>query len=207
MEFSKDVLLAMEDLKTAGAASKWGKEATDALRRRNVFMNELRQVRRAAVPPACRRLVTAARTQLQQRQRRQRPPKRLPLPPGAQVGIKNPDQLATPSSRNDAAFLITVVLVSSTAATLAGVLLPGDWGFFSSYLLGGISIAVLAIGSTNPGILQYAIDSFSLIFPDYKWAAAAPGTALPLRCQLGAPVALDRRGPTQRGARNAPHPA
>jgi hypothetical protein len=84
------------------------------------------------------------------------------------VGIKNPDQLATPSSRNDAAFLITVVLVSSAVATAAGVLLPGDWGFFSSYLIGGISIAVLAIGSINPGILQYAIDSFSLVFPDYK---------------------------------------
>ncbi len=70
--------------------------------------------------------------------------------------------------RNDAAFLITVVLSSSVVATLAGVFLPGDWGFFTSYLIGGISIAVLAIGSINPGILQFFIDSFSLVFPDYK---------------------------------------
>jgi hypothetical protein len=38
--------------------------------------------------------------------------------------------------------------------------LPGDWGFFSSYLAGGVTLGVLAIGSINPGLLQFAIDRF-----------------------------------------------
>ena len=41
-------------------------------------------------------------------------------------------------------------------------------GFFVPYLVGGISIAVLAVGSTAPGLLQFAIDRFSLVFPDYR---------------------------------------
>ena len=36
------------------------------------------------------------------------------------------------------------------------------------YLVGGISIAVLAVGSVAPGLLQFAIDRFSLVFPDYR---------------------------------------
>ena len=44
--------------------------------------------------------------------------------------------------------------VSSVLAVLAGALLPGDWGFFTSYLVGGVSLAVLAVGSTAPGLLQ-----------------------------------------------------
>ena len=46
--------------------------------------------------------------------------------------------------------------------------LPGDWGFFGAYLTGGISIAVLAIGSINPGILAFIIDRFSQVYPDYR---------------------------------------
>lgn len=46
--------------------------------------------------------------------------------------------------------------------------LPGDWGFFGAYLTGGIALAVLAVGSTAPGLLQVVIDKFSQIFPDYK---------------------------------------
>ena len=30
----------------------------------------------------------------------------------------------------------------------------GDWGFFSSYLVGSLAFVVLGIGSVNPGILQ-----------------------------------------------------
>lgn len=41
-------------------------------------------------------------------------------------------------------------------------------GFFVPYLVGGISIAVLAIGSTAPGLLQVLIDLFSRVFPDYR---------------------------------------
>ena len=41
-------------------------------------------------------------------------------------------------------------------------------GFFVPYLTGGISIAVLAIGSTAPGFLQFFIDKFAQIFPDYR---------------------------------------
>lgn len=84
------------------------------------------------------------------------------------VGVKAPEAVGKPSVRNDAAFLVTTVGSSSLAAVLCGALLPGDWGFFSSYLVGGVSLVVLAIGSVNPGILQFSIDQFSQVFPDYK---------------------------------------
>jgi hypothetical protein len=32
--------------------------------------------------------------------------------------------------------------------------LPGDWGFFSSYLSGSVILVVMGIGSTAPGLLQ-----------------------------------------------------
>ncbi len=54
--------------------------------------------------------------------------------------------------------------------------LPGDWGFFSSYLIGGITIAVLAIGSTAPGLLSVIIDKFSQVYPDYKVGGGGRGT-------------------------------
>ncbi|XP_002964467.2 uncharacterized protein LOC9654551 isoform X2 [Selaginella moellendorffii] len=83
------------------------------------------------------------------------------------LGLKNAENLAIPSVRNDLAFLVTVVGTTSFLAVIAGQL-PGDWGFFVPYLLGGISLAVLAIGSTAPGLLQAAINSFSSVFPDYQ---------------------------------------
>ena len=36
------------------------------------------------------------------------------------------------------------------------------------YLTGGISIVVLALGSTAPGLLGFFINKFSAIFPDYR---------------------------------------
>lgn len=83
------------------------------------------------------------------------------------VGIKSPEAIGRVSVRNDAAFLFSVVGTTSVAAVVLGQL-PGDWGFFSSYLVGGISLVVLAIGSVSPGALQFAIDSFSKVFPDYR---------------------------------------
>ena len=47
----------------------------------------------------------------------------------------------------------------------AAVLTACVQGFFVPYTVGGINIAVLAIGSTAPGLLQFAIDKFSLIWP------------------------------------------
>jgi hypothetical protein len=44
----------------------------------------------------------------------------------------------------------------------------GDWGFFGSYLSGGLAIVVLAVGSVAPGLLTFATDKFSQIFPDYR---------------------------------------
>lgn len=85
-----------------------------------------------------------------------------------QVGIKKPEVIAIPSVRNDAAFLATVTVTFSIAAIIAGNTLPGDWGYFSEYLIGIVPIVVLGIGSTSPGLLSYFIDKFSLIFPDYK---------------------------------------
>eukprot|EP00899_Mesostigma_viride_P010987 jgi/Mesvir1/19890/Mv13171-RA.1 len=83
------------------------------------------------------------------------------------VGLKNPDKLAVPSVRDDMAFLVTVVGAASVLA-VAGLFLPGDWGFFVPYLTGGVVLVVLAIGSTAPGLLQAGIGSFSAVFPDYK---------------------------------------
>ncbi|KAF3656356.1 putative protein S-acyltransferase 8-like [Capsicum annuum] len=83
------------------------------------------------------------------------------------LGIKNAENLAIPSVRNDAAFLFTVVGTTGFLGVLAGQL-PGDWGFFVPYLIGSISLVVLGIGSTNPALLQAAIDGFSSFFPDYQ---------------------------------------
>ncbi|GAB2279330.1 hypothetical protein Dimus_013974 [Dionaea muscipula] len=83
------------------------------------------------------------------------------------LGIKNAENLAIPSVRNDAAFLFTVVGTTGFLGVLAGQL-PGDWGFFVPYLIGSISLVVLAIGSTSPGLLQAAISAFSSLFPDYQ---------------------------------------
>jgi hypothetical protein len=84
-----------------------------------------------------------------------------------QVGIKNPESVAIPSVRNDAAFLYTLVGVTSVLAVLGGQL-PGDWGFFVPYLTGGIVLVVLAVGSTAPGLLQVFTDKFQTVFPDYR---------------------------------------
>ncbi|XP_038900621.1 uncharacterized protein LOC120087791 isoform X3 [Benincasa hispida] len=66
-----------------------------------------------------------------------------------------------------AAFLFTVVGTTGFLGVLAGQL-PGDWGFFVPYLIGSISLIVLAVGSISPGLLQAAIDGFSSFFPDYQ---------------------------------------
>ncbi|TYI40457.1 hypothetical protein E1A91_A02G152200v1 [Gossypium mustelinum] len=83
------------------------------------------------------------------------------------LGIKNAENLAIPSVRNDAAFLFTVVGTTGFLGVLAGQL-PGDWGFFTPYLIGSISLVVLAVGSISPGLLQAAIGGFSSFFPDYQ---------------------------------------
>eukprot|EP00775_Hariotina_reticulata_P006078 gene6078-6317_t len=154
LEFSSDVLAAMNDLKAVGAVPKWGCETPEAAAaaaadssvqsgpagpsvRRNVFMGELKQ-----------------------------------------MGIKKPDLIAVPSTRNDAAFLFTVVGVCSVAAVLLGQL-PGDWGFFTSYLTGGIVLGVLAV----------FIDKFSQLWPDYRERVVAHEAAhLLLGYLMGVPV-------------------
>ncbi|KAK8652760.1 hypothetical protein V6N13_126785 [Hibiscus sabdariffa] len=83
------------------------------------------------------------------------------------LGIRNAENLAIPSVRNDAAFLFTVVGTTGFLGVLAGQL-PGDWGFFVPYLIGSISLIVLAVGSISPGLLQAAIGGFSTFFPDYQ---------------------------------------
>lgn len=83
------------------------------------------------------------------------------------LGIKNAEELAIPSVRNDAVFLASVVGVTSVIAVAAGQL-PGDWGFFVPYLVGSLSLVVLAVGSIAPGLLQAAIDKFSSTQGDYQ---------------------------------------
>lgn len=84
------------------------------------------------------------------------------------TGLEDTSAIARPSARNDAVFLAGVVGGSSIAAVLAGALLPGQIGFWGQYLIGGISIAVLAIGSTAPGLLQAGIERAGQIFPEYR---------------------------------------
>ncbi|CAI7795921.1 unnamed protein product [Closterium sp. NIES-54] len=43
-----------------------------------------------------------------------------------------------------------------------------DWGFFVPYLVGGLSIVVLAVGSVAPGLLQGGIGAMAPVFSDYK---------------------------------------
>ncbi|DBA82037.1 TPA: hypothetical protein ACH3X1_007733 [Trebouxia sp. C0004] len=85
----------------------------------------------------------------------------------SRVGIKKPDLIGKPSVRNDAAFLTTLVGVTSVIAVAAGSL-PGDWGFFVPYLTGAIVLVVLAVGSTAPGLLAFVIGRFAQVFPDYR---------------------------------------
>eukprot|EP00879_Flechtneria_rotunda_P026717 GHRR01028538.1.p1 GENE.GHRR01028538.1~~GHRR01028538.1.p1 ORF type:complete len:220 (+),score=93.44 GHRR01028538.1:506-1165(+) len=67
--------------------------------------------------------------------------------------------------------------------------LPGDWGFFSSYLAGSVILVVMGIGSTAPGLLQGIIDKFSQLWPDYKQRVVAHEAAhLLLGYLMGVPV-------------------
>eukprot|EP00746_Dinoflagellata_sp_MGD_P051340 gnl/MRDRNA2_/MRDRNA2_228710_c0_seq1.p1 gnl/MRDRNA2_/MRDRNA2_228710_c0~~gnl/MRDRNA2_/MRDRNA2_228710_c0_seq1.p1 ORF type:complete len:426 (+),score=85.37 gnl/MRDRNA2_/MRDRNA2_228710_c0_seq1:97-1374(+) len=85
-----------------------------------------------------------------------------------QIGIKDPESIGQLSNKNDLNFLLTVVGSTSILAVAAQALLPGDWGFFSSYLIGGISIGTLAIGSTAPGLLAVFIDQLARVNPEYQ---------------------------------------
>ena len=70
-----------------------------------------------------------------------------------------------PSNTNDFNFIVAVVMSTSLLALVVGVVLPGDWGAFGSYLIGGISLAVLAVGSTAPGLLAVGRYKLSLFDP------------------------------------------
>ena len=92
-----------------------------------------------------------------------------------QIGIEDAAAISRPNDTNDAQFLLAVGLMSTPfLALIVGVVLPGDWGAFGSYLIGGISLAVLAVGSTAPGLLAVAIDRFARVDPAYR--AASRGT-------------------------------
>ena len=85
---------------------------------------------------------------------------------------------------------------TSFLALIVGVVLPGDWGAFGSYLIGGISLAVLAVGSTAPGLLAVAIDRFARVDPAYRnRRRAARGGAFSGGVHAGHPVAGYSLGP------------
>lgn len=86
----------------------------------------------------------------------------------AQMGVKDPASIGRPSDTNDFNFIVAVVMSTSLLALVVGLVLPGDWGAFGSYLIGGISLAVLAVGSTAPGLLAVAIDRFARVSPAYR---------------------------------------
>ena len=85
-----------------------------------------------------------------------------------QLGVQNPESIGRPSDANDFNFIVGVTMSTSLLATVVGVTLPGDWGAFGSYLIGGIALAVLAVGSTAPGLLRVAIDRFARVNPEYR---------------------------------------
>ena len=87
--------------------------------------------------------------------------------PHCQLDQMATDMCATCGTGDDRSFLLAVVLGSSAVA-VAAQFLPGDWGFFVPYLTGGVSIAVLAIGSTAPGLLQFFISKFASLNADYR---------------------------------------
>lgn len=142
LAYSSDVLDALKALKAAGEAPAWGSvfgsDGGDGAEAEEASGERQMYTRRSVMPGELR-----------------------------QAGIKQPDAIARPSVRNDAAFLATVVGVSSVLAVALGQL-PGQWGFWGAYGSGGIAIVVLAIGSTAPGLLQAIIDKFSQVFPDYR---------------------------------------
>ena len=85
-----------------------------------------------------------------------------------QLGVQNPETIGRPSDANDFNFIVGVTMSTSLLATVVGVTLPGDWGAFGSYLIGGVALAVLAVGSTAPGLLRVAIDRFARVNPEYR---------------------------------------
>ena len=107
-----------------------------------------------------------------------------------QMGVKNSSQIGQPNNTNDFNFIVGVTMSTSFLALIVGATLPGDWGAFGSYLIGGISLAVLAVGSTAPGLLQVAIDRFARISPEYRNRIARHEAAhFLVGYMLGVPVA------------------
>ena len=108
----------------------------------------------------------------------------------SQMGIKDPEAIGRGSNTNDFNFIVAVTMSTSFLALVVGVVLPGDWGAFGSYLIGGISLAVLAVGSTAPGLLAVAIDRFARISPEYRNRIARHEAAhFLVGYMLGVPVA------------------
>lgn len=94
-------------------------------------------------------------------------------------------------------FSCTLAGVFSVLAVILGQL-PGDWGFFSSYLTGGVVLGVLAVGSTAPGLLQGIIDKFSQLWPDYRERVVGHEAAHLLIGECGpAAAGLNSRGQVQ----------
>jgi len=85
-----------------------------------------------------------------------------------EVGLTDVDaKIGTPNNGADFNFIVTVTVTTSLLAVIIGVTLPGDWGAFGSYLMGGVSLVVLAVGSTAPGLLKVGVDTVSRLNPEY----------------------------------------
>jgi len=85
-----------------------------------------------------------------------------------EVGLTDVDaKIGTPNNDADFNFIVTVTVTTSLLAVIIGVTLPGDWGAFGSYLMGGVSLVVLAVGSTAPGLLKVGVDTVSRLNPEY----------------------------------------
>ena len=60
-----------------------------------------------------------------------------------EVGLNDVDaKIGTPNNDADFNFIVTVTLTTSLLAVIIGATLPGVWGAFGSYLMGGVSLVV-----------------------------------------------------------------
>eukprot|EP00468_Gymnochlora_sp_CCMP2014_P007461 CAMPEP_0167760582 /NCGR_PEP_ID=MMETSP0110_2-20121227/11666_1 /TAXON_ID=629695 /ORGANISM="Gymnochlora sp., Strain CCMP2014" /LENGTH=375 /DNA_ID=CAMNT_0007647109 /DNA_START=50 /DNA_END=1177 /DNA_ORIENTATION=+ len=84
------------------------------------------------------------------------------------VGLQKPENIAAGSVDDDLALLVVYVMASSVLAVIAGQVLPGQLGFFVPYLIGGSSLVLLTIGSTNPGLLQGPKEAIAKLNPEYE---------------------------------------
>jgi hypothetical protein len=178
-EASALVLEAMTALKEGGMLQKWGAALAEPFPRRNVFMGDLKRVgvlnpQAIGVASIREDLVSIFRNLGSPCACNQRKSLRLRGAGDDKAflfAVVGSTRWGAPCrhahdtalfpfmqyARHHDSSITNISLCLCSVVAVAAQFLPGDWGFFVPYLVGGISIAVLAIGSTAPGLLQFFI--------------------------------------------------